>query len=109
MNRAHRRYAGKGQDDQRLVLVGFVAQFENGQHTNLDIRKIQVIDRETGRSLFDEVLEAPVDEEVAVPKTPRQEFDGEPDKQSYTVEFDTPEGKMEYVKKGNWSGVRKAQ
>lgn len=98
MNRQQRRTVSK--DTQRIDVSGIVVHFANGQYVNLDTAKVQVIDKDTGRPLFEEVLE---------PTTPRQEFKGEPnseDAQSYSVEFDTPEGKMEYVKKGNWSGVR---
>lgn len=98
MNRSDRREISK--DKQRIDVSGIVVHFANGQYVNLDINKAQVVDKETGRPLFDELLE---------PTTPSQEFKGEPnseDGQSYSVEFDTPEGKMIFVKDGNWSGVK---
>lgn len=96
MNRQERRAVSK--DKQRIDISGIVVHFANGQYVNLDIRKAQVVDKNTGRPLFDELLEA---------TTPRQEFKGEPDKQSYVVEFDTPEGTMIFTKEGDWSGVKK--
>jgi hypothetical protein len=97
MNRSQRRAVSK--DHERIDVSGIVVHFANGQYVNLDTNKVQVIDKETGRPLFDQVLEA---------TTPKAEFASEPDKQSYTVEFDTPEGKMIYVKEGDWSGVKPA-
>lgn len=109
MNRDQRRVAGKGQSKQRLVLSGITAFFDNGQRTNLDIGKIQVVDRQTLRPIFEEVLQAEppklesetdtnIDPSAVIPK-------GSAD--IYTVEFDTPEGKMQFVKNSNWSGVKK--
>lgn len=101
MNRQERRKVSK--DHERIDVTGIVVHFRNGQYVNLDTSKVQVIDKDTGRQLFDEVLEPTT---PITPTTPRQEFENEPDKQSYTVEFDTPEGKMIFVKEGNWSGVK---
>jgi hypothetical protein len=112
MNREQRRSAGKGQSDERLNVSGIVVHFENGQYQQLDTSKIQIVDKHTGRPLFEEVLE-PVPKQLEGNKNavkPNQEFVNEPDRDqaSYTVTFDTPEGKMTYVKNGNWSGVRPA-
>lgn len=96
MNRQQRREVSK--DKQRIDVTGIVVHFANGQYVNLDIRKAQVVDKDTGRPLFEELLEA---------TTPRQEFKGEPDKQNYAVEFDTPEGVMIFSKSGDWSGVKR--
>lgn len=98
MNREQRRKVSK--DTERIDVAAIVVHFASGQQVNLDTNKVQVIDKATGRPLFDEVLEA---------TTPRAEFKGEPnsqDGQSYSVEFDTPEGRMVYVKNGNWSGIK---
>lgn len=100
MNRAERRNISK--DKERIVVTGIVVHFKNGQYVNLDTGKVQIIDKDTGRPLFEEVL----DGQPAELSTPKTEFASEPDKQSYTVEFDTPEGKMIFVKDGNWSGVK---
>lgn len=97
--RHQRHLAGKGQPKERIDITGIVVHFANGQYVNLDLNKAQVVDKDTGRPLFDEILEPK-------PTTPQQEFKDEPDKQSYTVEFDTPEGVMIFVKEGNWSGVK---
>lgn len=96
MNRSERRAVSK--DKQRIDISGIVVHFANGQYVNLDIRKAHVVDKDTGRPLFEELLEA---------TTPTAEFKGEPDKQSYAVEFDTPEGKMIFSKEGDWSGVKR--
>lgn len=103
MNRQQRHAIGKGLPDARIDITGIVVHFANGQYVNLDLSKAQVVDKDTGRPLFQEVLDG-VPAKVA---HPRDEFKDEPDKQSYTVEFDTPEGKMIFVKEGNWSGVKK--
>lgn len=117
MNREQRREAGKGLPDQRIDVSGIVVHFANGQYLNLDTEKAQVVDKGTGRPIFEEVLEKqsakigtnyPVSLDLP-PNNIRKEFNGESnydDDKSYTVQFDTPEGKMEYVKNGNWSGVR---
>jgi hypothetical protein len=122
MNRQERHAAGKGLSDERIDVSGIVVHFANGQYINLDMKKAQIVDRETGRPVFEEVLE-PVpkkiediqathsssDSAASLPKKPRHdEFVDEqkPQKEDYVVAFDTPEGRMEYVKKGNWSGVR---
>lgn len=89
------------QREQRMVLTGLTANFENGQYVGLDIAKVQIIDRATGRPLFEEVLDQQAPAIEAGASVQSQTTD------QYTVEFDTPEGKMEYVKNGNWSGVRK--
>lgn len=107
MNRQERREAGKGQSDQRIDVSGIVVHFANGQYLNLDTEKTQVVDKGTGRPIFEEVLQ-PVPQQLngnADTKNPHKEFSAD-DGQQYTVQFDTPEGKMEYVKSGNWSGVR---
>lgn len=120
MNRQQRKAAGKGQSGQRIDISGIVVHFANGQYAQLNINKINIIHKDTGRPLFDEVLEplpgkipgaafSATEVDDMLPKTPHQEFANEPDAYSYTVTFDTPEGKMEYTKNGNWSGVRKAK
>lgn len=99
MNRAQRREVSKDKD--RIDVSGIVVHFQNGQYVNLDTSKAMVVDKDTGRPLFEEILEA---------KTPQQEFKGESnsdDNQTYAVEFETPEGTMIYSKNGNWSGVKK--
>lgn len=96
MNREERRKIIK--DKERIDVSGIVVHFKNGQYVNLDINKVQVVDKFTGRLVFEEVLE---------PTTPSQEFASEPDKQNYAVEFDTPEGVMIFSKNGDWSGVKK--
>lgn len=104
MNRNQRRAAGKGQSDERIVLREILLTFEDGRQTAINTAKVQIVDRETGRPLFEEVLE-PIG-----PKPPPAEPTAAPEQQSaesYTVQFDTPEGRMEYVKKGEWSGVRR--
>jgi hypothetical protein len=103
MNREERRKHST--DTQRIDITGIVVHFANGQYVNLDpkLADIQAFDKVTGRSLVDQVLDAPG---VVEPTTPKEEFANETDTQNYTITFDTPEGKMEYVKKGNWSGVR---
>jgi hypothetical protein len=104
VNRQQRRSVSK--DQERIDITGIVVHFANGQYVNLDpqLVDIQAFDKVTGRSLVDQALEAPG---VVEPKTPYQEFANESDDiNNYSVAFDTPEGRMEYVKKGNWSGVR---
>lgn len=114
MNRQERRSISK--DNERIDVTGIVVHFKNGQYVNLDISKVQVVDKFTGRSLFDEVLE-PVKFDSAKngeafdtqvkPTTPHQEFKDEPDKHVYAVEFETPEGTMIFSKNGDWSGVKR--
>jgi hypothetical protein len=124
MNREQRRYAAKGHSGERIEISGVVVHFENGQYIGLDPKKvdIQAFDKVTGRPMFKEVLEpTPIkiqdvqatynsdDSAASLPKKPKHdEFKDEqkPRTEDYTVVFDTPEGKMEYVKKGQWSGVR---
>lgn len=109
MNRDQRRVAGKGQSKQRLVLSGITAFFDNGQRTNLDVSKIQIVDRQTLRPIFEEVLE-PQPKQVTEGKPAYPADDphpGDASTDAYTVEFDTPEGRMQFVKNGNWSGVKK--
>lgn len=113
MNRSQRKQAGKGQPEERIDIAGIVVHFANGQYVNLDLNKIKIVDKETDRPLFSEILEQrppqindikssqPSSDEFADEQTPRGE--------EYSVAFDTPEGRMVYVKKGNWSGVRAAR
>lgn len=96
MNRQERRSISK--DKQRIDVSAITVHFANNQQVNLDLNKVQIVDKFTNRPLFEELLEA---------TTPRAEFKGEPDKQSYAVEFDTPEGTMIFSKDGDWSGVKK--
>lgn len=105
MNRNERRKAAKGMSDERIDVTGIVVHFKSGQYVNLDINKVQVIDKDTKRPLFEEVLDA-TPTAVEAPSRPSQEFTQ--DDQNYSVEFDTPEGRMVYVKNGNWSGVKPA-
>lgn len=107
MNRQQRKAAGKGQSDQRVDVTGIIVHFGNGQYARMDTGKVMLVDKDTMRPLFHEVLEQ-VNTMLAEPTTPHQEFANEQDAQAYTVEFDTPEGRMIYVKKGNWSGVKPA-
>lgn len=102
MNRQQRRASAR-QGDQKMVLKRILLTFEDETSTLLDIGKVMIVDRLTKKPLFEEVL----DSKPAEPTTPHQEFAGEPDKQSYTVEFDTPEGMMIFVKEGDWSGVKR--
>jgi hypothetical protein len=108
MNRQQRKAAGKGQSDERVNVTGIVVHFENGQYAQLDIERVSVVDKDTGRPLFQEVLE-PV-QAKSQDKPSHSDFPDErtPNKEDYVVTFDTPEGRMEYVKKGDWAGVRKA-
>ncbi len=86
--------------NQRITFTTLIAVAENGQRVPLDLNKVSVVDKQTGKPIFDDALDA----------TPTAIKAGEvpTDTQEYTVQFDTPEGRMEYVKNGNWSGVRKA-
>lgn len=105
MNREERRAQAKA-GNRKLVLKRILLTFEDQTSTLLDTTKVQIVDRQTGKPLFDEVLEAQPAKLEQPAETPNQEF-AEEDTQKYTVEFDTPEGRMEFVKDGNWSGVRK--
>jgi hypothetical protein len=125
MNRQQRHSAGKGLSDEPVNVTGITAHFENGQYVSLGLDKVTVVDKVTGRPIFREVLEPvpikiqdiqathnPSDSAESLPKRPKHdEFADEQtsNKEDYTVAFDTPEGRMEYVKKGNWSGVRPAK
>ena len=107
MNREQRRAAGKGQSDERIDVTGIVVHFANGQIVNLDTNKIQIVDKDTGRPLFQEVLElvpaqVNVDETVKVHQDTEGNTSIERETDTYAVQFDTPEGPMEYVKNGNW-------
>jgi hypothetical protein len=52
---------------QRLVLQGIQLTMEDGQTFNLDPRKVMINDRETGKPLFDIVMEEqPVEPAVEV-------------------------------------------
>jgi hypothetical protein len=109
--------------DPRLEVTGLVAHFKNGQYVNLDTTKVAIVDKQSGKPVFDEVLDGePLKVEASQPKqanegiptahTEQVPFDltTEPADQSphnYVVEFDTPEGRMEYVKNGVYSGVRR--
>lgn len=57
MNREQRRATAK-LGDQKLVLKRIVLTFEDGSGTVLDINKVQIVDRQTGKPLFDEVIDA---------------------------------------------------
>lgn len=121
MNRQQRR-AESRTGSNTMVLKRILLTFEDETSTLLDTSKVMIVDRDTGEPLFDEVLEpigdtnldpsavhpkgSAVVDVVDFPTTPHQEFKDEPDEQVYSTTFDTPEGMMEYVKKGNWSGVR---
>lgn len=112
--------------DPRLEVTGLVAHFKNGQYTNLDINKVAIVDKQSGKPIFDEVLDAepvkveapkkskPTEKDIPTANNDQAAFDltTEPvdqSKDNYVVEFDTPEGRMEYVKNGIYSGIRKAQ
>jgi hypothetical protein len=102
MNRQERRAISTSKE--RIIVTGIVVHFANGQYINLDITKVEVLDKHTGRPLFDEVLEA-VEASPVVVETPDGTTMNVND--DYSVAFDTPEGRMQYVKKGNWSGIKK--
>jgi hypothetical protein len=115
-NRQQRRQLSKNmglKPGERLNLVGIMVQFDNGKAMHLDTTLVQIIDKASGEPLFQEVLE-PIGGET-LPQSvldqqppadmPSQEFPDDPT-HAYTVQFDTPEGKMEYVKNGNFSGIR---
>jgi hypothetical protein len=124
-NREQRRKLAKDMGlapGERLNLSAIMVQFDNGKAMYLDTQMVQIIDKNTGEPLFQEVLEALPNASLPTsvtaqqpaaagiedpPASPAQEF---PDQstQSYQVEFDTPEGKMVFVKNGNWSGVKPA-
>lgn len=115
MNREQRRKMAKdmgmGPND-RIELNSILVTFTNGKAMYLDIGMVQLIDRESGKPLFEAVLDAipagiAADPTATQPAatTPAEEFPDD-DAQQYSVEFDTPEGKMRFTKKGNWSGVQ---
>lgn len=56
MNREQRRATAK-QGDQKLVLKRILLTFEDGSSSMLDISKVQIVDRQSGKPLFDEVLD----------------------------------------------------
>lgn len=112
-NREQRRKVAKNmgmRPGETLNLAAIMVQFDNGKAVYLDTGMVQIIDKQSGKPLFEEVLEAlpesTLPDTVTAQQPPAQ---GVEDPGSYTVEFDTPEGKMQYVKNGNWSGVRKVQ
>jgi hypothetical protein len=114
MNRQERKHAGKGQSNERIEVTGIVVHFANGQYANLDKSKVMVVDKDTNRPLFEEVLDAsPAKIESKKPTASNiaDDFQGEANSNepNYSVVFDTPEGRMIYVRKGNWSGVRPAR
>lgn len=110
MNRQQRRAVGKGQPDERLEVANITVTFKNGKYVNLDTSKVQVIDKDTGRSLFEEVLDATPPAIEGKPAYPADDpHPGEATTDAYQVAFDTPEGRMVYAKNGNWSGVRPAK
>lgn len=65
---------------QRIVLKSILLTMEDGQTFNIDPHKVQIIDRESGKPLFDIVQE------------------------SEAVAADQPS--IEVVQDGNWTGVK---
>src|SRR4051812_13511278 len=61
MNREQRRKATKNmglKPGERLTLTAIMVQFSNGQAMYLDTGLVQIIDKQTNKPLFEEVLEA---------------------------------------------------
>lgn len=113
MNRQQRRAITT--DHERIDVTGIVVHFANGQYVNLDITKVNVVDKDTGRPLFDEVLDAQpgsayassAPRNMGVPKDILKraaEADGH-----YEEVFNTASGRFVYVQEGDWSGVRPAR
>lgn len=50
--------------NRRLVLALIELTFENGETTYLDITKVQIVDRESGKPLFSEVMQEQPEIEV---------------------------------------------
>lgn len=50
--------------NRRLVLSQIELTFENGETTHIDISKVQLVDRETGKPLFNEVMDSKPEVEV---------------------------------------------
>lgn len=119
-NRETRRQMAKNmklKPGERLTLSAIMVQFDNGKAMYLDTALVQIIDKQTQEPLFQEVLEpiggetlpqSVVEQQPAAREveSPNQEFSDNDPRHAYTVQFDTPEGKMEYVKNGNFSGIR---
>lgn len=57
MNREQRRSYAKDASKEPMEVTGIIVHFKNGQYVPLDLGKVQVIDRVSGKPLFDEVLE----------------------------------------------------
>jgi hypothetical protein len=72
MNREQKRKAGKGMSKDRLEVSAITIEFTNGTSVGLDTQKVMVIDRVSGKPLFDEVLEATPKTEPVDP--PNKEF-----------------------------------
>lgn len=50
--------------DRRLILAQIELTFESGERTYIDISKVQLVDRETGKPLFNEVMDEQPEVEV---------------------------------------------
>lgn len=50
--------------NRRLVLAQIELTFETGETTYLDITKVQIVDRESGKPLFNEVMQEQPEVEV---------------------------------------------
>lgn len=94
MNREERRAISKD-NKQRIDVTGIVVHFRNGQYVNLDLNKAEIVDKDTKRPLFDEILEPKPESQLT------QSVD------VYAVEFETPEGTMIFSKNGDFSGIKK--
>jgi hypothetical protein len=71
--------SAKADRHRRIVLTGIELTMENGQVFNIDPKKVQIVDRETHKPLFDEVMEA------------------QPPMEQPSVEV---------VQNGNWTGIK---
>lgn len=99
MNSQQRRSVGKNLPSERIEISGIVVHFGNAQYVNLDLNKAEVVDKDTKRPLFKEVLDGNVT--VSEVAEPEQSTD------VYVVEFETPEGTMIFSKNGDFSGIKK--
>jgi hypothetical protein len=109
-NREQRRKMAKNmglKPGETMNLTAIMVQFDNGKAMYLDTDMVQIIDKASGEPLFQYVLE-PVGGETLPQSVLEQQpaADAVEDPGAYVVQFDTPEGRMEYVKNGNFSGVR---